>query len=130
MAYQKLGHSFVGGVCQRCHDSRTSVERSFNVCPGKPWPKPVASDETGIASAASTPPEVIYVGGNDDQIQCPKCGSTQLNADKKGFALGKAIGGGLLFGPVGLLGGVIGSGTIMITCLSCGKQWRAGALNR
>ena len=64
---------------------------------------------------------------SEDQVKCPKCGSTQLSADKKGFGLGKAAGGALLLGPVGLLGGLIGSKKVMITCLKCGKQWKAGS---
>lgn len=64
---------------------------------------------------------------SEDQIKCPKCGSTQLNADRKGFGLGKAAGGALLLGPLGLLGGLIGSKKVMITCLKCGKQWKAGS---
>lgn len=60
----------------------------------------------------------------NDEICCPKCGSTQIVANKKGFGLGKAAAGGLLLGPVGLLGGVIGSGKIVITCLKCGNRWK------
>lgn len=56
-------------------------------------------------------------------IKCPKCGSEQVFADKKGFGLGKAAVGGLLLGPVGLLGGCIGSNKIKITCLNCGYSW-------
>ena len=61
-----------------------------------------------------------------DQIKCPKCRSTQLTANKKGFGLGKAAAGGLLLGPVGLLGGVMGSGKVKITCLKCGHEWKPG----
>ncbi len=59
-------------------------------------------------------------------MKCPKCGSSQISADKKGFGLGKAVGGGLLLGPIGLLGGLIGSKKVMVTCLKCGHQWEAG----
>lgn len=62
----------------------------------------------------------------NEEVKCPKCGSTQLTANKKGFGLGKAAVGGLLLGPVGLLGGVIGSGKVVITCLKCGHQWKVG----
>ena len=62
----------------------------------------------------------------NDQIKCPKCGSSQLTANKKGFGLGKAAAGGLLLGPIGLLGGMIGSGKVKITCLKCGHEWKAG----
>lgn len=63
---------------------------------------------------------------NEDFIKCPKCGSTQITADKKGFGLGKAAAGGVLLGPVGLLGGLVGSKKVMVTCLKCGKTWEAG----
>jgi hypothetical protein len=59
-------------------------------------------------------------------ITCPRCGSTQLHAGQKGFGLGKAIAGSLLVGGAGLLGGFLGSKKVMITCLNCGKRWRAG----
>jgi tellurium resistance protein TerD len=62
----------------------------------------------------------------DDTLRCPKCNSSQLSVDKKGFGLGKAATGGLLLGPVGLLGGLIGSKKIQITCLKCGHTWKAG----
>lgn len=58
-----------------------------------------------------------------DAIRCPKCGSTQLTANKKGFGLVKALIGGAIFGSVGLLGGFFGSKKIKITCLHCGHSW-------
>jgi tellurium resistance protein TerD len=63
---------------------------------------------------------------SEDLIKCPKCGSTQITAGDKGFGLGKAAVGGILLGPVGLLGGMLGSKKVMITCLKCGKKWKAG----
>jgi tellurium resistance protein TerD len=62
----------------------------------------------------------------DVQIKCPKCSSTQLTANRKGFGLGNAAVGGLLLGPVGLLGGLIGGGKVKITCLNCGHEWKPG----
>lgn len=60
-------------------------------------------------------------------IRCPKCNSTQVTANKKGFSAGKAIGGALLTGGIGLVAGAIGSGKIRITCLSCGHVFKPGA---
>lgn len=60
----------------------------------------------------------------EEPIRCPVCDSTQLTANQKGFSLGKSIGGGLLLGPVGLLGGFIGSNKVVITCLKCGYKWK------
>lgn len=62
---------------------------------------------------------------NDDEpIRCPKCHSNQVVANKKGFGLGKSVAGGILLGPVGLLGGFLGSSKIKITCLKCGYTWK------
>lgn len=58
------------------------------------------------------------------EVCCPMCKSTQIVANKKGFGLGKAAAGGLLLGPIGLLGGVIGSEKIVVTCLKCGHKWK------
>mgnify|MGYP000852640896 FL=1 len=61
-----------------------------------------------------------------DEIKCPKCGSNQITAGNKGFGLGKAAAGGLLLGPAGLLGGLVGSKKVMVTCLKYGNKWEAG----
>lgn len=57
---------------------------------------------------------------------CPKCGSTSISADKKGFGIGKAVVGNAIAGPIGMVAGNIGAKKVIITCLSCGKQWEAG----
>jgi hypothetical protein len=62
----------------------------------------------------------------DTKLLCPKCGSDQLTANKKGFSGKKAVAGELLIGPVGLLAGTLGSNKIKITCLSCGHQFIPG----
>lgn len=61
------------------------------------------------------------------QVCCPKCGSSQLTANKKGFSLGKAVAGGVLLVPIaGIATGMIGKNKIIITCLNCGKQFKPG----
>jgi DNA-directed RNA polymerase subunit RPC12/RpoP len=60
------------------------------------------------------------------QIKCPKCGSTQITAGKKGFSGKKAVAGALLTGGVGLLAGTIGSNKIKITCLNCANEFKPG----
>ena len=62
----------------------------------------------------------------NNKVKCPSCGSAQISAGNKGFGLGKAALGGLALGPVGLLGGLIGSKQTTITCLNCGRRWNAG----
>ena len=60
------------------------------------------------------------------EIKCPKCLSTQITANKKGFSGSKAVGGALLTGGIGLLAGTIGSNKIIITCLNCGHKFKPG----
>src|SRR4051794_1578286 len=47
----------------------------------------------------------------DDRVLCPKCGSAQLHAEKRGWTL---------------LTGFIGSAKVRITCLKCGKRFKPG----
>jgi tellurium resistance protein TerD len=60
---------------------------------------------------------------NTNLIKCPKCGSSQITTKTRGFSLGYAAIGDILLGPVGLLGGLIGSKKIVIVCLNCGHEW-------
>lgn len=60
------------------------------------------------------------------QVLCPKCGSDQLSANKKGFSGKKAVTGAILTGGIGLLAGTIGSNNIKINCLSCGNEFLPG----
>lgn len=53
------------------------------------------------------------------KAKCPKCSSTSLSVDKKGFGFGKAAIGTVLIGPVGLLAGGIGAKKQVCTCLNC-----------
>lgn len=57
---------------------------------------------------------------------CPKCGSTSLSANKKGFSFGKAATGAFIAGPVGLVGGTLGANKLEVTCLNCGHKFRPG----
>lgn len=57
---------------------------------------------------------------------CPKCLSTSLSSNKKGFGIGKAVVGAALTGGIGLMAGNIGAKKVRITCLKCGHQFWAG----
>lgn len=59
-------------------------------------------------------------------VACPKCGSEQFTAQKKGFSAGRAIAGDVLFGPLGIAAGIANQHNIIITCLACGNTWRPG----
>lgn len=57
-------------------------------------------------------------------IKCPKCGLMNIGIGQKGFSLGKAAVGGILLGPVGLLGGMIGRKNTEFVCKACGYTWK------
>ncbi len=59
-------------------------------------------------------------------VYCPKCYSTSLSANKKGFGVGKAVVGAALTGGIGLIAGNIGAKKVRVTCLKCGHQFMAG----
>jgi tellurium resistance protein TerD len=56
-------------------------------------------------------------------IKCPICDSMSIAIGQKGFSLGKAAAGGILLGPLGLLGGLIGRKKIEIVCQACEYKW-------
>lgn len=61
---------------------------------------------------------------HNTDIICPCCHSRNAyHASNKGFGLGNAAVGGLLVGPIGLLGGLIGSKKLVVQCLKCGYKW-------
>lgn len=55
---------------------------------------------------------------------CPKCGSTSLSANRKGFGVGKAVVGAYVAGPIGLVAGNVHSNNVWVTCLNCGHRWK------
>ncbi len=56
--------------------------------------------------------------------QCPMCGERvkwkKVDTSNKGFSVGKAAAGGLLLGPVGLIGGALGKKQDTWCCGACG----------
>jgi len=72
------------------------------------------------------PPVKVKISPASGPIRCAKCGSEQVTANKKGFSGGKAVGGALLVGPLGILVGIHGSKKIIVTCLNCGNSWEPG----
>lgn len=53
------------------------------------------------------------------QVYCPKCLSTSISANKRGYSVIRAR-------LWGIAAGAIGSQKIICTCLKCGYQWKAG----
>ncbi len=63
----------------------------------------------------------------DNTVKCPKCGSTSITANKKGFGLAKGAAGVFLAGPYGAIAAGLGKNKILITCLNCGHKWKPGS---
>lgn len=61
-------------------------------------------------------------------IKCPKCKSVNIQVlgnDKKGFSVGKAVGGALLTGGIGALAGFAGKkGKYDVFCGDCGNRFK------
>lgn len=55
---------------------------------------------------------------------CPKCASTDIATNKRGFSIGKAIVGSMFSLGTGFLAGAVGSNKIQCTCLKCGHTWK------
>lgn len=66
-----------------------------------------------------------YCGGYAPGIisKCPSCGSENYVVHTTGFSLGKAAGGMILLGPLGLAAGVLGSGKPECVCKRCKQGW-------
>lgn len=56
--------------------------------------------------------------------RCPMCGESlkwiRVDTENKGFSVGKAAVGAVIFGPVGLVGGALGKKKSTYCCGSCG----------
>ena len=105
--------------CPHCHKFFTLMDRT--ACPYCFGDLLAPAPPSSMVHQEST---TLRSSGN--AFACPKCGSTNLTGDKKGFGLGKALVGGVLLGGVGLLGGFVGSRKITVTCMQCGHAWEAG----
>lgn len=61
----------------------------------------------------------------NSMMKCPRCGSTSLSGNKKGYGVGKGLVGAALFGPFGLVAGNLGAGKVKVTCMKCGYKFNA-----
>ncbi|MDU1412606.1 MAG: hypothetical protein E6929_07290 [Clostridium sp.] len=63
---------------------------------------------------------------DNNVARCPKCGSTSLTANKKGFSVTKGVVGLAVSPLAGAVAGGAGRNKVIVTCLKCGHQWKAG----
>ncbi|MBZ4664472.1 MAG: hypothetical protein JG776_2190 [Caloramator sp.] len=127
MKYFSEDSNYINAECEKCNkvlkikrEYCNSTNEGFKLNP------PIRCFCGNVSDFIFGDSKNIATSSNNIILKCPRCGSTQIAAGNKGFGLGKAAAGGLLLGPVGLLGGLIGSRKVIITCLMCGKKWEAG----
>jgi hypothetical protein len=105
-----LTHDVQPGICPDCKATlRTKTAQQCGNCKAR-WreTKPEPLESKHIESR----------GGS-----CPKCGRKEYTANRKGFGVKRAIVGGALLGPLGLLAGATGRKKIEVTCLQCSHRW-------
>lgn len=117
-----LEHDFSGMTTEARIDFGKKVEAEIKANKSN-TDAPAIGINGGFKSTTTTNPAVNV---SDNVVRCPKCGSTSISADKKGFGVGKAVVGAAIAGPIGLVGGNIGAKKVRVTCLNCGHQWIAG----
>lgn len=55
--------------------------------------------------------------------ECPECGSINYTWRTTGFSIGRAVGGSILLGPLGLAAGMVGYNDVECICNKCGQGW-------
>jgi len=113
---------------QTCEPTPVEDKRPYISTPSKPAKSPVV-DAPVFTLPVSKKQQIkqrIAQNKRDGIACCPKCASTSLSANKKGFGIGKAVVGAAVTGGIGLVAGNIGAKKVRITCLNCGHQWMAG----
>lgn len=126
MKYFNEDEQYIKGECLNCNrvlkikrDSTQKTSEGFALTP------PIRC-HCGSVHAAIQGFTQEAKANTKHEVRCPKCLSTSLAVNKKGFGLGKAVAGGLLLGPIGLLGGFWNSGKVKVTCLKCCHSWNVG----
>ena len=115
MAWDKIKESAKGLAEKGLEASKEIAEKSLEAAKERREEKKAEKQELK---------ERIKQMDKEGIVYCPKCYSTSLSANKKGFSLGKAAAGMLIAG--GPLLGAIGKNKIEITCLKCGYKWKPG----
>lgn len=115
-------------ICPKCKKTVNNNAKFCGYC-GKKFSVPTkaepVSKPTPVVSVPVQQPVYTEPPVQDNVAKCPKCGSTSLQARKKGVSVGKAVTGALLVGPLGLVAGGIGMNKVEIVCLNCGNVFKA-----
>ncbi len=99
-----------------CPECGKEISDKANACPNCGCP----INETNQPS--STP----VVDDDEEHLYCPYCLSKQVHHEHRGFSGGKALAGAVTAGGIGMLAGTIGNNKVELTCMRCGKKFKAG----
>jgi len=120
-------------VCRFCFKKLADIDVGFGLTSRTNYDKAKVLELLSVSPTGATAviPKIsqsdrVDMAHENSPIRCPLCKSTQISANKKGFGMGTAAVGGLCFGPIGLLGGLLDSGKVKITCLGCGHVFNPG----
>lgn len=121
------GYEFEGNFCPNCGQRSTTTATPIS----KPVHKSKYVRTAIVEKVPSQPSRSTRQSKEPPVARCPKCGSTSLSANKKGFSFVKgAIGGGIgaVVAPVGIVMGLgagnLGAKKLYVTCLNCGHRWK------
>jgi len=106
----------------KCPECGNNISDKAKSCPKCGHPMGVSSGQVNVVVGA---PETARTTEptTKNGLVCPKCKSTNIHVDKKGFDGQKACCGFLTCGPLGFLCGTDGSNKLVKTCLNCNKTW-------
>lgn len=111
-------------VCGYCGTKVQKQPAPAAAMPKVPDVKPLSAfsvaKKTAPAAPAAAPVPVAVPTAN--QARCKYCGSTSLQAMKKGVSAGKLLAGAIIAGPVGMAVGAAGMNDTKIVCLNCGQD--------
>ena len=111
-------------TCPLC---KTELDDSCIITFGEAFVRQAKGIQDTKAQEKARLKERIEQMDRDGVAYCPKCYSTSLTANKKGFGIGKAvIGAAIVSNPIGLIAGNINAKKVRVTCLKCGNQFMAG----
>ena len=104
-------------TCTRCSTRmlRSTADKFDGLCA-------LCAKKSGILPQSKSSRKPVK---NNSVPACPKCRSTAITYNKKGFSAGKAVLGAVAFAGIGLLAGFSGSNKIRATCVNCGNSWYA-----
>ncbi len=100
--------------CEMCGSNELIKKDGYFICQycGKKYPDEDNNSNIGNIQNTTIP------------SQCPICGEKDgwilLDNGKKGFSAGKALLGGVILGPIGLVAGALGKKTYTFYCKKCG----------